>query len=210
MLALHILDGQVEMGEAFFDLVGEVGGADEIGDRARVAGIGGIGQGLVPIAGIVIAPAKPGEGDDLGEFVLVQILQRVDQLLIGRVVGIVLQHIARLVVRCAGIRVGLRGLDLHVELARLEDDETQLVQADGQFDFGGCFHVLGPPRLGSDRRIMRWRYDKTSLAPSQHTMRAAKFTGSAREEGGTVGSGHRQPHRALHHEIGRASCRERV
>jgi hypothetical protein len=89
---------------------------------------------VAPLLDGEIAAAQPGQRQQLLELVVVLVEEKAPQLLEGRVIRVVLEDaVHHVLVR--GI-VELIGRDLDIELARLGDHETDLLQADVELGAG--------------------------------------------------------------------------
>ena len=113
-------------------------------------------RGAEVVASEITTP-DPRQRDKVHDLVLVQIDNRFAQFGQRGVVGIVFQDLAVAVVGGIGAWVRLDGLDLGVELARLDDDVADLFRANGDLDRRFRFLDHGDPqkrsRAGSKRLL---------------------------------------------------------
>ncbi len=96
----------------------------------RVVPFAGGGQRFVPIVGLEVAAPDPGQGDQGGLLVDVERIDQRFDLVIGLVVAMGRQDLAEPVVACVRSGVIVERVFLRVDLARLEDDETDGLQID--------------------------------------------------------------------------------
>jgi hypothetical protein len=67
--------------------------------------------------------ARPSERQQLDALQVAQPADRVNEFLIGRIVGAELEHVPLVVVRGVGARIFVDGPHLGIEFSRLDDDE---------------------------------------------------------------------------------------
>ena len=108
--------------QAFLEEIRQSGHPHQVGGRMRPVAITGERLRVVPFGGPEIAAAYPGEGDEFDDLVVVQVVDRFTQFILGRVARKVLEDLLRLFVDRIGTGIELGWISLDVEFARLGDD----------------------------------------------------------------------------------------
>src|SRR6202047_2529473 len=104
-----------------------MGYSEEVGCRAPVVHARGLGPQIIPVFQATVAPAEPGQGDEIDLFVFAHGFDKRHEFLVDRIIRPILQHLDHAVVgRIGSILVRTRVGVLDVEFTRFQHHKADL------------------------------------------------------------------------------------